>query len=241
MLAFMLAAVASCAFALSITGGFDNHKVGEPYSILSGEARAEGVASYLWDIVEGSLPDGLRLNPNLNTCWLEGTPTKAGTFTSTLIAGSSSGERTTKTFSITILGNPDVTNPEIYGSFSSPTLNVPYSEAISAANGLVPCGTPTETGTFTFTVTVTDSYENMASKTLMVSVTSGGTAPTTDTPTINNSPTTDTPTYTPPASNNTPTTNNNSNDNSGGGGGGCNSFAGLGLLLAVLAFRKSRG
>ena len=261
MLALLLAVVnCSCAFAvMSIKGGFDNKKVGEAYTVyLGNHAEVEGRDWYLnyeWDVVEGSLPNGVDIFGPNNECWLKGTPTEPGTFTFTLrcTCMEPDGETAAKTFSVTILENSEIINPEIYGSFPEAALNVPYSESISAGNGHAPytwsytgtipdnmnlrgdgnkyilSGTPKAKGTYTFTVKVTDSYEHSSSKTLTFTVNNGGstgdnTGGNTGDNTDNNNPNVNNPDGNNYSNNDNP----NGNNNPGGNNSNSNNNSGGG-------------
>lgn len=70
--------------------------VGEPYA--ANLFAVGGVQPYRWEIVEGALPDGLRLKGNV----ISGTPTAAGTFGFTARVTDKAGSTAERAFTITI-------------------------------------------------------------------------------------------------------------------------------------------
>jgi hypothetical protein len=131
-----------------------------------------GTAPYSWVVASGTVPPGLALSSG---GVLSGTPTTAGTYTFTVRATDSASPANvaTKTYTVTI---KMAISPK---SLPAGTVNVPYSQALTAiggtgsetwtvASGTLPpgltlssagvlSGTPTTAGSFTFTVQVTDS------------------------------------------------------------------------------------
>jgi hypothetical protein len=156
----------------SLPGGL----VGHPYSgSLSGSG---GTPPYSFNVVGGSLPPGLTLNPTTGA--ITGTPSAAGThaFKVTLTDSSTPQQSVTQTFSITVASPALFFTPQtlpngtVGVAYPPQTLSVtggtpPYSFALSAGtlppglslNSLtgVISGTPTTAGTYSFTVTATDS------------------------------------------------------------------------------------
>ncbi len=217
VLAVMLACVSSCAFAeLSMTGTFKNGKVGDEYEgyIWNGltveGGKLDNWYSLAWEVVDGELPYGLELDYSTRRCGLKGTAKKAGTYDFTIMVYDNE-ESATKEFTVTIVDNPDIKSPNIYGTLSGIKLNTPYSQAISASDGKAPytwsytgtlptglhfrgsdtdttgnkytlSGTPTAEGTFDFTVSVIDFYEKTATKSYTIKI--GGTEPEPDPETL---------------------------------------------------------
>jgi hypothetical protein len=135
-----------------------------------------GTGPYTCHLNSGTVPPGL----TLTNCTLTGTPTTAGPYTLNITATDS----TTPTAG-TVTGNVTVTvNPlaplTLTGSLPNATLNVPYTQTITAQGGLAPytyaitagtlppgitldpatgvfSGTPTAPGASSFTLTATDS------------------------------------------------------------------------------------
>lgn len=80
------------------------------------ESAGTNFQSYSWDIIDGALPDGLALYPSGVTAnpWIEGIPTKAGTYTFTIrgcYSKSINGQSklivdAVKTYTLTILPYP---------------------------------------------------------------------------------------------------------------------------------------
>lgn len=132
-----------------------------------------GASPFTFAITSGAQPTGLNLASNGK---LTGTPTANGTFNFDVTATDKNNCTGTKSYSITI-GCPNITlSPS---SLPSGTINVPYSQTITASGGAAPVtfaitsgaqptglnlssggvlsGTPTATGPFTFDVTATDN------------------------------------------------------------------------------------
>ena len=258
--------LASYAFASSIIGSLPDGKVGEFYSPLLAELKYDGMfGSKTWSIASGSLPPGLKfLSTNLVATSLTGTPTRAGTYTFTVMVSvrnidSRRTDRATKEFTITILPS-EMPDPEIIGEFSEGKPNEPYSSSIYASNGTKPytwsysgnlppglslranddtytlSGTPTTTGSYNFSVTLSDTY-GTAEQSFTVNIS--------DEEIDNNNNNSNNNGNNGGTGNtgnkgNTGNTGNNTGNSGGGGGGGCNSgFAIFGLLAAISALRKS--
>jgi hypothetical protein len=157
-------------------------EVGTPYSTLIGIAG--GSAPYTWALSPGPLPAILGLNTA--TGLISGTPTAA---TPAQGAGFSikvtdvTGANTTKAFTLQVL--PTVTIAT--AALPNGTVGVPYSQTLTAANGLAPytwtvsagappaglvlnaatatlAGTPTVAGPFSFTIKVTDVLTGTATR-----------------------------------------------------------------------------
>ncbi|MFN7973831.1 MAG: Ig domain-containing protein [Acidobacteriota bacterium] len=166
--------VVDCPAITIIPAALVSGTVGTPYSQLI--TAGGGTAPYTFAVTAGALPPGLTLSP---TGLLSGTPTTAGTFNFDVTATDAFGCTGTRSYSLTI--NPFTCNPITLSPAVLPnaTLNVAYSQVISAAGGTAPytfavtvgglppgltlapngllSGIPTTNGTFNFTVTATDA------------------------------------------------------------------------------------
>ena len=158
-------------------------------------AGSGGTAPYNWSVISGSMPAGLMFTPVVTsgstpTASVTGTPSTAGTFSFTVqLAGSLSGQVTTKTFSLTV--NPQL----IITSTTLPAaeVGVVYSAQLTFQGGTPPAswslsagalpsgltlnsaglitGTPAgSAGTSSFTAQVSDSAGAVASQPLSISV-----------------------------------------------------------------------
>jgi hypothetical protein len=146
-----------------------------------------GVSPYTFFTLSGNLPDGLQLD---GTGRLYGTPTKAGTFTFTLLVNDSASGRINPTFTLTVQSAPVTINT---AAGLSGTIGTPFSVTFSASGGsgtgytfsetgtLPPSAqfttdgkltaTLTTTGTYRFTVTAKDSAGATGSKDFVLTVT----------------------------------------------------------------------
>src|SRR5450755_3252119 len=147
-----------------------------------------GSGPYTWAVTTGTLPPVLTLNPT--TGLIGGTPTTAGTSNFTVQVSDSTLATATKAFTLTI-------NPALAITTVSPlppgTVNVSYSQTLTAAVGSGPYtwavttgtlppvltlnpitgligGTPTTAGTSSFTVQVTDSTLATATKAFTLTI-----------------------------------------------------------------------
>ena len=144
---------------------------------LIGEA---GAPPYAWSLVSGSLPDGLTLNSS--TGEISGTPTTEGHYSFTIQVSDEKLATVSRPFTIDIHTFPTI----IHSSLLTGMTNIPYSQNLSAENGVPPyqwsisagnlpnglsldqatgeiSGIPTSLGTYNFTVTVSDT--NLSSDT----------------------------------------------------------------------------
>jgi hypothetical protein len=147
--------------------------VGTPYTgtiVVTG-----GMGPYTCTVVSGTPPAGLIITNQTIT----GTPTTAGSSTITVHCVDSSGPPLTVTGPVTITVQP-VPPLTLNGTLPNATVNVPYSQTITAQGGLPPytyaitagtlptgitldpttgtfSGTPTVVGASSFTLTATDS------------------------------------------------------------------------------------
>ncbi|HEV2362039.1 MAG TPA: Ig domain-containing protein, partial [Acidimicrobiales bacterium] len=133
-----------------------------------------GTSPYTWKLASGALPAGLSLSAT--TGKIAGTPTKAGTFTFTVLVTDSSHPALTATRTYALVVKIAITP----ASLPVATAGTAYSATLSAIGGTGPytwklasgalpaglslsgttgriAGTPATAGTFTFTVEVTDS------------------------------------------------------------------------------------
>src|SRR5450755_2233316 len=147
-----------------------------------------GSGPYTWAVTTGTLPPVLTLNPATGV--IGGTPTTAGTSSFTVQVSDSTLATATKAFTLTI-------NPALAITTVSPlppgTVNVSYSQTLTATGGSGPYtwavttgtlppvltlnpitgligGTPTTAGTSSFTVQVTDSTLATASKAFTLTI-----------------------------------------------------------------------
>jgi large repetitive protein len=135
-----------------------------------------GTSPYTYAVTAGALPAGMTLS---SAGALSGTPTAGGSFTFTITATDSTGGTPmtgSQAYTLTVNAPTISVSPT---SLPDETLNVAYSQAITASGGTAPytyaitagalptglslssggslSGTPGASGTFNFTVTATDS------------------------------------------------------------------------------------
>ncbi len=145
-----------------------------------------GSSPFVWSISSGAQPAGMTLNAS--TGLLSGAPTASGTFNFTVQVVDGSGQTATKAVILSIAPAEALSfsplNGEVGVAYSQqPTLTGgtgPFTWAISA--GSVPTGltlntstgllsgTPTAAGTFSMTVSATDSFNQVATKTVGVTI-----------------------------------------------------------------------
>ena len=111
-------------------------EVGVPYDSVP--AAAGGSGTYTWSVADGTLPDGLSLDPT--TGEVTGTPTTPGPSTFDLVATDGLGRAASQSESVTVAADPTVTAP-LTGAGE---VGVPYDSVPAAAGG---------TGTYTWSVT----------------------------------------------------------------------------------------
>ena len=158
--------------------------VGVPYSQALGYTG--GTGDVTWSVTSGSLPAGLSLS---SAGVISGTPTAVGASLFTVQVKDAENSTDTQPFSITILPGPVTVTTS---SLANGTINVPYSQSLSAAggaggytwslnNGSLPAGlsldagggisgTPTTAGTAAFTVQVRDSLGATATRSLSITI-----------------------------------------------------------------------
>jgi hypothetical protein len=170
----------------TISGAPPTGTVGAPYSATLTVSGGTAPLSPL-SMGDNAMPPGLSYNASTGV--ISGTPTAAGTYSFTVQATDSSAVPFTVTateiIAITtppgIPGAPISSTPPLVftGSLPNATVNLPYSQTLSANGGLAPytyavtagtlpagitvsssgvvSGTPTAVGAYSFTVTATDS------------------------------------------------------------------------------------
>ena len=111
-------------------------EIGVPYDSVP--AATGGSGTDTWSVTDGTLPDGLSLDPT--TGEVTGSPTSSGLFTFDLVATDSLGQSGDESQTITIAGDPTITAP-LTGTGE---VGVPYDSVPAAAGG---------SGTYTWSVT----------------------------------------------------------------------------------------
>ena len=140
-----------------------------------GVYAAGGTPDYSYTVTQGSLPDGLKLDPASG--FISGTPTTSGTSSFTVQATDSAASRVSQVLSVTV--EPDVKLSVTTTSLPTAHQNKSYSDTLAATGGTLPyswtvsagalpagltlssagviSGTPTVSGSFSFTAEVIDS------------------------------------------------------------------------------------
>jgi hypothetical protein len=139
-----------------------------------------GTSPYTWSVSDGSLPDGITLDPASGA--LSGTPTTAGSYSFTVAVTDSTGMTATQLVSLTIIPGPPVTSPAppegelyaYYDYFLTATGGTgDYSWSVSSGSlpsglDLYPWGEiyglPDTPGSYAFTIQVTDTAGGVASE-----------------------------------------------------------------------------
>ncbi|MCC6389561.1 MAG: putative Ig domain-containing protein [Bryobacterales bacterium] len=161
------------------TPGLPNGAVGRLYNQTLSSTGGRAPITWGLDSSGGPLPTGLLLNPT--TGILNGTPTAAGDFTFTIFALDADQRRVTKTFTMSITGQFQITTTTLPSgvvgtaysqtltttgglgtvTWSQPSGTLPTSLQLNTSTGAI-SGTPSEAGGFTFTIQAADSGNQKA-------------------------------------------------------------------------------
>ncbi|MCZ2148812.1 MAG: Ig domain-containing protein [Bryobacterales bacterium] len=161
------------------TPGLPNGAVGRLYNQTLSSTGGRAPITWGLDSSGGPLPAGLLLNPT--TGILNGTPTAAGDFTFTIFALDADQRRVTKTFTMSITGQFQITTATLPNgvvgtaysqtltttgglgtvTWSQPSGTLPTSLQLNTSTGAI-SGTPSEAGGFTFTIQAADSGNQKA-------------------------------------------------------------------------------
>ena len=168
-----------------VTSALPEGTVGEPYSTTI-EAIG-GTTPYSWAIVIPALPSGLTLDED--TGEISGTPDTEGSFLFKVGISDSAGNYSDKQYGIainilTITNEPDLPKATLGVSYTT-TLSavggtgsynwfiqsgdLPPGLSLNASTGTI-SGTPSETGTWVVTIGVSDSYGNIYTKVIVITV-----------------------------------------------------------------------
>jgi hypothetical protein len=168
-----------------------------PYDAFVNASGETG--TFTWNIISGSLPAGLTLQPSTTTTVvISGTPTALGTSDFTIQVTDSQDSNITQALSITINRPPALAITT--ASLQAGTVGTLYSQSLQATGGTLPytwsliggtlpiglnlsadgviAGTPVASGTSPFTVQVTDSSspsKQVATANLSITVSPGST------------------------------------------------------------------
>ncbi len=146
-------------------------------------AALDAQGALTWTLLNGALPDGLRLEFTSDGALLTGTPTRAGSYPFSIQARDASGQVATQAFTARVLAPLTIVTADLRDGFArvaySATLAAeggepPYSWTVSsgqlpagleidAARGVL-AGLPTEAGLFDFTVQLRDSKGRASAK-----------------------------------------------------------------------------
>ncbi len=171
-------AIATTALVSGTPGLIYNQQV-----VLSG-----GTAPYSWSISNGTLPNGLSLDPIVGT--ITGTPTTAGTYNFTVKVADGPGAMANAVLTIQISSGLSMVTTSLGDTF---IYNNSYSQTLFASGGRPPyswsilsgalptgvtldkntgiiSGTPTTLGTFTFVVQLTDADGRTATNTFSIKI-----------------------------------------------------------------------
>lgn len=164
-----------------------NGQVGEYYGV---KFRAlGGTAPIKWRLAAGNVPTGLRFSKGRRYTWLDGVPTTVGTWTFTLQAEDSRGNKIHRTYNIVIHAALVI----VTNTLPDGELGQPYSVTLQAEGGSqedyvwtflagalptglqlssdgVLSGTPTLAGEFEITVKLADSIGNQVNKTFQLTI-----------------------------------------------------------------------
>src|SRR3989442_554505 len=139
----------SIVLALSITTtSLPNGAVGVAYSTTL--SATGGTPPYTWSPTAGSLPPGLALSTSGT---ISGMPTAVGSYTFTIQAADSVGQKPSQAFTVSIASPLSITTT----SLPSGTVGVAYSATLSAAGGTPPYTWSPTTGSLPPSVALTTS------------------------------------------------------------------------------------
>src|SRR2546425_294912 len=170
--------------ALSITTtSLPSGTVGVAYSTTL--SATGGSPPYTWSLTTGSLPPGLALSTSGT---VSGMPTAVGSYTFTIQAADSVGQKASQAFTVSIVLALSITTT----SLPNGAVGVAYSTTLSATGGTPPytwsptagslppglalstsgsvSGMPTAVGSYSFTIQASDSAGQKASQAFAVSV-----------------------------------------------------------------------
>jgi hypothetical protein len=167
------------------TDPLPNGEVGVAYDAIPSITGGSGTVT--WTVADGTLPDGLVLDPS--TGEVSGTPTGAGSYAFTLVATDGNGQQATHAESVTIVGGPSITSdalpggevgvaydatPSMTGGSGSTVWTVtdgtlPDGLVLDPTTGEV-SGTPTGAGTVSFTLVATDGHGLQATQSESVTI-----------------------------------------------------------------------
>ncbi len=105
--------------------------VDQPYEYAL--QASSGVEPYTWALLEGSLPDGLSLNPTAGL--ISGTPTTAGPSTFVIQATDAAMATDSREFHLPVVSELRITTPS---DLPPAFLGYPYSESLEATGGATP-------------------------------------------------------------------------------------------------------
>ena len=186
----VLTAQTQSLFRIVTSSPLPNATVGQNYAGFIQACCGQGTP-YLWSLVSGTVPDGLRFAGNdlrlTQTTGVTGVATRVQTTTFTVRATDQAGNTDTRTFSLTV----DPANPLVITNQSAQLpdgkVSVAYETGLFPGGGTPPyrwshvggtlppglavqaspgrvLGTPTTAGNFTFTVRVDDSAGQFATR-----------------------------------------------------------------------------
>ncbi len=171
--------------------GYVGSPYGQGFQVLGG-----GTRPVTWTITSGALPSGLSIIKNWSnsSTMISGTPTKAQVSTFTLLAKDRSGNKVSKTFTLTISAALPVTFTAIDDALASGQVGVDYSWSLYTSGGTMPYtysvvagalppgltlttnggavfGVPTRAGTYAFTAKVVDATGQQATRSFTITIT----------------------------------------------------------------------
>ncbi len=175
------------------TTSLPDGKIGLFYSAML-EATG-GQQPLTWSLgPRSALPPGLSIEPPTGLAWIQGTPTKAGTFQFTIRVTDAIGRSFDQSFTMNVSAGVQIDT----GTLPDASVSSAYLSQLQGSGGQQPYfwvfvagslpsginlsssgaiqGITTQLGTFTFTVRLIDSTGQIVEKTLNLNVTSGATA-----------------------------------------------------------------